>query len=429
MQKITVRSIEELRRKIGEFDSPVIFRGQVEHFGDSGFPTIGTSFDRNGCVPPVMIKWTNYACNILRPVFGSQGDSLEFTHAILQHYGWRSWFVDCSANPAVASWFACHVYRENFSGGIYEDYEERPVHLKYRLACYEFDDGEAHLYVIDRTVAAQSAGLTDLSAMALPDAKPRAQAQAAWLVGPLQNREIPKEAYLAHITGPRSIFRDFAKDAGIVRTADLFPSEDEDPILRVLLSLPWKLTDRLGTAPSSIPMFERSLNLPEYHRLNFKIASPNRAFYQRKSIGRPPHGEGIVIPISETVLYGASTSELPTKFPKIHALVMKHGTVVFEADELVRHPHMIASCTYQKGLVVAKQPCGAIALCELLVEHPGLDLISAGPARGWFYTVGDDGTWIREENGEECDCSDDTIHLRHFDSLKILEELLLMPAN
>jgi hypothetical protein len=424
VQLITVASVEELREKVDQFDSTVLFRGQTMHLGDSGHPSIGTSFDRNGCIPPQMIKWSNYASNILRPLLASKADLLEFTHAILQHYGWRSWFVDCTTSSAVAAWFASHVYKEDLGGGIFEDYDERPVHLECRFAHYDAEEGDAHLYVIDRGIAAAAVGLTDLSEMAIGGSRPRAQAQSAFLLGPLRNQVLPQQVYLAHISGPRSVFRDLARDAGLNSASDLFPPQSEDQILQVLLSLPWKIIGWLGVGSSGIPFCRRSLSLPEYHPLRFKIAPPNLAFYESKSIGTPPQGDGIIIPIPNEALYGNPESHVPARFPKVMDLLKAHGTLIFETDELLRHPHMVNSHTYQKGLTVLQQEDGSVALCELVVEHPGLDLVSAGPARGWFYKVDQNGTWIHHRHEEECICGDDSTHLRHLECLKIVEDLL-----
>ena len=37
-------------------------------------------------------------------------DRITASMAILQHYGFRSWFVDVTADPSIAAWFAVHSY-------------------------------------------------------------------------------------------------------------------------------------------------------------------------------------------------------------------------------------------------------------------------------------------------------------------------------
>lgn len=426
MEKVRVESVDELRERINGFGSGILFRGQTEHSERNGFPYIGTSFDRHGCIPPVMIKWHNYAKSILSGSFGKELESFTFTHAILQHYGWRSWYVDCTTSPHVAAWFASHCFRSKFSVALVEDYEERPVFLKHRPAVYEFVEGKGCLYLFDREIAEQNCGSTDLAQMQIPKARLRAASQSAWLLGPLQNKPIPKEAFVAQITAPRQALRDLAQEGGIFQTSDLFPSESEDPILRVLLSLPWKLIRGIDPDPDplGIPAFQRSLDLPEYHESLSKIIPPNIAFYKGDSVGNPTPHEGIVISVADSILYGSPDRVESLHFPKVQKLAEQHREVVFEADDLMRHPNMLDSSRYQKGLVVARQACGAVALCELVVEHPGLDLTSSGAARGWFYRINSDGTWFRQPNKEECDCGHASTHLRHLESLRIVESLL-----
>jgi len=424
MKNFRVESVDELRERINVFGSRILFRGQTNHYARDGFPSVATSFDRHGCIPPIMIKWHNYAKCILSGFFGKEFESFTFTHAILQHYGWRSWYVDCTTNPHVAAWFASHCYRSKLSAVLVEDHKERPVFLKYRPAAYDFSDGNGYLYLIDQKIAEQNCGLTDLTRMKLPEARLRAAAQSAWLLGPLQNRPIPNEAFLAQITAPRQVLLEMAQEGEIFQTSDLFPNQNEDPILRVLLSLPWKLIDGLEPDKLGIPAFQRSLDLPEYHDSFQKIMPSNIAFYRRNSIGDPSPGEGIVISLEDSILYGSPDKNGSLRFPKVQKLVEQHREVVFEVDDLMRHPNMLDSSSYQKGLVVVQQPSGVIGLCELIVEHPGLDLTSSGPARGWFYRINADGVWTRETHEEECRCGHDPTHLRHLESLSIVESLL-----
>jgi hypothetical protein len=65
--------------------------------------------------------------------------------------------------------------------------------------------------------------------------------------------------------------------------------------------------------------------------------------------------------------------------------------VTFEIDDLIQHVNMRGMVVYQKGISVTTHEPGLIELCELSVEHPGLDMTGAGMNRGWFYRVGDDG--------------------------------------
>lgn len=129
MKKIAVTSTAELRHALAEVDGGALFRGQVAYYEKYGHPSVVTSFDRRGCIPSQMLKWCRYADNVLDTYIRAAGKPLTFSQALLQHYGRRSFYVDCSASAAVAAWFASHVYSERQTIELCEDCEERPVML------------------------------------------------------------------------------------------------------------------------------------------------------------------------------------------------------------------------------------------------------------------------------------------------------------
>src|ERR1035437_3409889 len=114
-------------------------------------------------------------------------------------------------------------------------------------------------------------------------ARPRTERQNAWLLGPLRNTEVPLDCFIAHITASRAIFRDYAVEEGLVETDRLFPSTQDDPILRALLGLPWKKIEHPENNVG-IPVFRCALDLPEYQDSFVKIASPGTAFFQRARV-------------------------------------------------------------------------------------------------------------------------------------------------
>jgi hypothetical protein len=112
-ETVGIQTPEELAAYFEQFGQVALFRGQAkEYLTQDKRSLITTSFMRNGCVPPLMLKWSHYAEAILRT--HAKGfddrDDLATAQAILQHYGWRSFFVDATASPLVASWFASHSF-------------------------------------------------------------------------------------------------------------------------------------------------------------------------------------------------------------------------------------------------------------------------------------------------------------------------------
>ncbi len=279
MQHFQAHSTDDLRHLIAEYGQNALFRGQTTHYGQPGHPSVVASSDRQVCHPSTMLKWCTYSRNVLETFLGRHKNEPHFVQALLQHYGWRSFYVDCSANSAVSTWFASHIYREDKHIEMSEDCNEEPVLLLKRLASYDFEDGDGHLYIIDKEEALKI-GLVDLSSVTLPGCRPRTIAQEAWLLGPLLGNPVPKECFRAQITAPRSVLRDYAFSSGFTCIDDIFPSTVEDPILNALLSLPWREIKEAWDPDFPIPWFKRTLSLPEYQDSFVKIAWPHTAFFR-----------------------------------------------------------------------------------------------------------------------------------------------------
>lgn len=421
-------TVIELKSLIRGFGDDVLFRGQNTHYGEPGTPTIGTSFDRKGCIPSEMLKWCRYSQNVLDTFIPQFRGDFAYQQALLQHYGWRSFYVDCTSNPAVSAWFASHSYSDKPTLKMSEDCHEEPVWLKKRMAKYEFEEGEGHLYVLNKDAVAQ-VGLVDLATLTVDGYRPRTVAQSAWLIGPMRNKNIPQDCYIAQIAAPRQVLRDFAAASGLTDTNALFPSSAEDPILRALMGLPWaeiKLDDGLRGPPA----FRRTLDLPEYHPSYVKIAPTHTAFYRgtnildvQDSIDGAAEG-GIVVKIPDLVLYGSASKSAPLHFPHINNLLDENGTVAFEADTLIKLAQRGEFPLYQKGIGVLRREPDLFEVCELTVKHPGLEMTGAGYTRGWCYRRQKDGRWIREANEGECDCGSEITHGEHISALHIAEDFL-----
>src|SRR6478736_149928 len=115
MEHVQVTSVEQLHREIVRFGHKShLFRGQPNAYLDAhGTPTFQATFHRHGCVPLTTRKWTHYAGALIEHVSGGTiAPSLDLSSALLQHYGWRSFFLDATTEPAVAAWFASHSYAE-----------------------------------------------------------------------------------------------------------------------------------------------------------------------------------------------------------------------------------------------------------------------------------------------------------------------------
>ncbi|WP_347093706.1 hypothetical protein [Sphingomonas parapaucimobilis] len=297
-----------------------------------------------------------------------------------------------------------------------------------RYANYEFKEGEGHLYVFDKRNAHSDVGLIDLRALNVEGARARTTAQQAWLLGMLHRQGVPERCFAAHVRGPRSVFRDYAREEGIVVTNDLFPSSLEDPILRALLGLPWKKVKGSDDG-GMIAFFRRALELPEYHESFVKIAPPSTAFFEGARVADfgpvdGVRGEHLVMSVSDIALFGIA-HEPVMHFPKVLSLMAARPGLVFEIDELIQHANMNGEILYQKGIALMAHAPDLIELGELMVQHPGRTMSAAGMVRGWFYSVSDDGLWKRVEHPDQCPCRSERTHQSHLSALRIIEHLLV----
>src|SRR5271156_118490 len=99
-----------------------------------------------------MLKWIYYAKELLRRggVDVEQPQVGHLVQGLLQHYGWRSFFVDLTASPAVASWFASHSFASHRNLQFCENSFEEPVILGVQSAFYTNYDGVGNLYVLSK---------------------------------------------------------------------------------------------------------------------------------------------------------------------------------------------------------------------------------------------------------------------------------------
>ena len=435
MKVRVAKTLDELKSMIVDVGDNVLYRGQTKHYGGLNSPAIMTSFDRKGCIPPKMIKWSYYAHGALKYALGQAVDSLEFVQAVLQHYGWRSFYLDLTSSVHAASWFASNGFESDRGIDMCEDCFEEPMWLVKQRARYERQQGSGHIYIIDKAAAVEHhVGLHDLCTMKVQSGRPRFEAQAAWLAGP-QRGNLPIECFHSRIIADKQILSDFAAEGDINTTDDLFPPRESDLVLDALLNLPWmemKLPkDEKGIG---IPVFARSLELPEYHDSFKKIHSPNHAFYRGGMISQSvDKGEFEKLPftirdIPEDVLFGHPNPYV-TRFPKIWEIISEEKFAVFEVSSLIRFPETGSSPSYGKGIAIQRKSKNIVEVSDFEVEHPGMQIAGAGVNYGWHYQVCADGEWQRHIHSKDCPCNNGDRHERLFRSLTILEHWLTKPDD
>src|SRR3569833_4225293 len=111
-----------------------------------------------------MLIWIQYAHSVILALQGPEGPpvSVARTQAILQQYGWRSFYIDATNNPVIATWFASHRFSSKVSVELCVDAYEEGVCLINDYVEYTVSENETgHLYVISKAEVIRSGSKCD----------------------------------------------------------------------------------------------------------------------------------------------------------------------------------------------------------------------------------------------------------------------------
>jgi hypothetical protein len=419
MNTVECRTPEELQAFFEGLAPGALFRGQTkEYLRADGGPDIRASFDRHGCIPSRMLKWWHYSRAILSTYVKSFDGltDLATDQAILQHYGWRSFFLDATANPFVASWFAANDYRSEPSGELIEDCFEDPLFVIRQRAWYEPADELGCVYVLSRkALRARELQTVDLVEITTASGRHRCVAQSAFMVGPL-NGYLPDDCIVSRVFAPSSVFRAYAAQVPELTCEALFPGPAVDPVMAALLSIPWVKRELEGDG-IGIDYFDRGLPLPEYEVKTIRRTGPATAYYRRFWLAdgvnpETPLAETTFYLTEETLYHGSASGDLV--FPNLTNLVRERKSVALEIDGLVRHPYSSSSSQYGKGIYLEAVEDDVILVTELAVDHLGTRPGGFGITRGSYFRVDEAFRWHRIDHPEQCDCGRPAHHAHHL---------------
>lgn len=419
METVNCQTSEDLLNLFDSLAPGALFRGQTkEYLRADGGPDLRTSFDRHGCVPSRMLKWWHYSRAILSTyVKGFDGlTDLATDQAILQHYGWRSFFLDATADPAVACWFAANSYRSEPCGEMIEDCFEDPLFVVRQRAWYEPADDYGCIYVLSRkALRARDLQAVDLVEITTASGRHRCLAQSAFMVGPLHG-PLPDDCIMARVFAPSSVFRSYAARSPELTCEALFPGPAVDPVMAALLSIPWVKREVEGDG-IGIDFFDRGLPLPEYDMKDIRRTGQTTAYYRRlwlADAAKPETllGETTFYLTEERLFHGTGSGDLI--FPNLTHLLRERTSIALEIDGLVRHPYAANSGQYGKGIYLEGQEDGTMLLTELAVDHFGTRPGGFGITRGCYFRVDGESRWHRIEHPEQCDCGRDAHHAHHL---------------
>lgn len=348
--------------------------------------------------------------------------------AVSQHYGWRSFFVDASCNPAVSAWFAAKRYSQKNILEMTEDCHEVGIFFLNNAATYTDHDGIGFLYVLNKEALVESkVPLVCLSGGSDDGYRYRFNAQHAWMLGPVP-KGIPAKCVIARIESPAEILREYARDSGFDSTQSMFPDSMEDPCLKLLLSIPCIVHPKSNK--DHIKLFVRHLEIPNYHYQPSKVHDDCHAFYAGSRIGEASRiidetlVNAFILTVPDFVMFGRRVDGEEISTPIIVALVAKHGRVGIEINGLIRIPDWKVGSIYSKGLFLVMQDDLSIIVSDLIVEHPGTVMVNSGITNGWRYTIDEKNHWVRMPHPDDCPCGNDLLHDHHLTVLLRVEDFL-----
>lgn len=423
---IKLKNVQELETYFENYRNGYLFRGQVKHYtNDNGIVNIPTSFSRHKCVPNIMFKWTHYSKAMIRAFSGKNyfDIDLEVSQAILQHYGWRSFYVDLTKSPQVACWFASNLYEESNAIHMCENIDEEPIWLVHKNSKYSNSTSVGHIYIIDK-LALESLGIKihDLTSLDSDEGKLRFNAQQACLVGHLDDN-LPPEVIAAHLEVPATVLKEFYEKYEIRNVTDVFPPKEDDFILNELLSLPWEKMN----IDNLIPTFRRGLEIPDYGDNFVKRLSPNVTLYENFWVSDSFNSEEEIF--KDAVFYKlpqfsfyANTNEY-FELDYVNIALKKHRNFFVELDGLIKVIEETELYLYEKGIHVSTTDDGYILVSGLVVSHPSHLISGVGVNIGWYYKV-INGKWSRVDHLNQCPCNNDLRHELQFSLLRMLNEAL-----
>lgn len=418
---------EEVQQFVKAFGSGHLYRGQADFYlDDDGRVSMPTSFARKGCIPPLMLKWSHYANELLRVLGGGHGHNfpIEIAQALLQHYGWRSFFIDLTSSPGVAAWFAANRFEQKKSICVAEDCFEQGLIFACDQARYELNSTDGYLFAIDSSrLQSEASKVIDLTQEIPADFRSRFSAQQALLFGPCE--ALPPEAVVGCLKAPARVLASFAESHGLKNTADLFPPRQEDAFLAGFLSVPFV---KRGSLDEQFDAFARELELPEYDFSFRKHQGSRVAFFspvcvsRNLSFGLGP-GEVCIAQVPDDILYGVANG-LPEDIGNLISAMGDAKLLVIEASGILRHIETMDGSVYSKGLALRKLPDDMFEVSEFAVDHPGSRIAGAGLEMGFHYRLSE-GHFVRVPSNNDCPCNNPFKHELHLRMLKLVNDFVL----
>jgi hypothetical protein len=346
-----------------------------------------------------------------------------YVEALMQHYGWRSRFIDLSDNPLVSLFFAGYAFSMKKVNHMTEDcFEEFLIEVKNEAYYSISSETQGYLYVIDRERVESIAPntLVDLKE-GLTDKNLRPIRQSGYL---LENADgslnrVVNNSIVEVLKIDTSIITELC-EAENVTSDNLFPNNDEDIIYNVLLSLPRKEIVLENGENSNF--FIKLFNLPEYNINYAKFQLPHIAYYSsfwikdiiQESLSgnqesKSRYLDALDIRCRDDISFHFSTQfDDKLECRNLLEVLRKISTLIIEYDNLFKY-HVENVTEYQKGIILEIVD-NMVKVEEIGVDYVGKSLQGVIGFKPRYYSIiGDEFVEPIRIVGD-CPCNDDRRH-------------------
>lgn len=411
---LIIDSINDLEAVLLQYDEGYLFRGQNKHHLKGGDTSIVSSFARLGCHPPSMQKWWHYCDEVMLSMFGPDSDrklTFDESNALLQHYGWRSFYIDASKDPTVATWFASQKYVGKRSLVITEDCYEIGVCCSINHGAYEPSQDYGYLYIISKDkLTEHDIEYHDLYKLGFSDFNPRYIKQSGVMIGSCS--QIPIDAIVETLKVSSSVLKEHSSSHSV---ESLFPNRQEDKIYNILLSTPFEEVNGDGEIKNFF--YKRSLDIPEYDFNFTKINSPNIAFYNTQhAINSEDFEDNTVFRCPDSFLYHTEI-ESPDDLSELVKCLPVGARATVECDGLLRLPPFFDKPLFLKGAQIHRIEDNLYCVGGLTVKFQGTKLNYVQLDDGWHYEM-NSGAFERMLKKNDCPCNYARKHQLVFTILK-----------
>lgn len=239
-------------------DKMIVFRGQVTDYpltasifrGESSLPA-------PGCDPFLTASWSNYCRRLLANLSETIIDAPSACLALMQHYGYRSFFVDVTEDPEIALWFALNKFVKKVVPIFVDSLNLRSA--KVMWARYELVSN-GFIYVLG--VTKKLFGERYFSLMKItPTIATRVFRQKAGAISCTGIRRHADDLLLCkiEISDPQ---KDLINKVRGIKTEFLFPPPYEDRVYKSLCTIPYYVPYNREIGPLNIQLAESILPVP-----------------------------------------------------------------------------------------------------------------------------------------------------------------------